>query len=350
MPWHVTEDDRCPTSRPWGVVKDDDGELEGCHATQDDAKDQLAALYANEDDRAGGVMTAPTRADLRRSVPFEVVRADEGSDGLTLEGYAAVFDSPTVIDSWEGRFEESLRRGAFSKTIRQNTPVLQFDHGMHPLIGSIPIGKIRSLREDERGLFVSARLTDNWLIQPVRDTIADEAVSGMSFRFSVVREEWRDAGGKLLGPDEVMRLLFDAGERGPLKRLIKEAKVAELGPVVWPAYAGTAVGVRSRMAVVAMEDPQVRAEVAALLDRAAPRHDPAAPPDEGHPAQHDDEESSTDAPPDEGHPPVTDAPLRDEHPSPRPATSLDPGYLRRYAQLNAGRLALITQGAARYER
>ena len=49
---------------------------------------------------------------LIRSVPFEVIRSDDGGDGLTLTGYAAVFDTPTRIDSWEGCFDESIARGA----------------------------------------------------------------------------------------------------------------------------------------------------------------------------------------------------------------------------------------------
>src|SRR5690606_40475551 len=86
-------------------------------------------------------------------------------------------------------------------------------------------------------LFVEARLTDNWLIQPIRDAISDGAVDGMSFRFDVVRDEWRDINGKLIKDDgELLALLYDPGERGPLQRTLIEVRVAELGPVVFPAY------------------------------------------------------------------------------------------------------------------
>src|SRR5690606_40944217 len=96
-------------------------------------------------------------------------------------------------------------------------------------------------------LFVEARLTDNWLIQPIRDAISDGAVDGMSFRFDVVRDEWRDINGKLIKDDgELLALLYDPGERGPLQRTLIEVRVAELGPVVFPAYQETSVGVRAR--------------------------------------------------------------------------------------------------------
>jgi HK97 family phage major capsid protein/HK97 family phage prohead protease len=171
-----------------------------------------------------------------RMVPFEVTRASD--DGLTFEGYAAVWDSPTLIDSWEGRFAERIARGAFKKTITERTPVLQFDHGTHPLIGSIPLGSITTLREDDKGLFVRARLSDNWLIQPVRDAIRDGAVNGMSFRFRAIRDEHDDDAewARTFGDDVPGRTLL-------------EVAMPELGPVVFPAYEATEAGVRNELAM-----------------------------------------------------------------------------------------------------
>lgn len=166
---------------------------------------------------------------VSRSVPFKVVRAAEDGDGLTLTGYAAVFNSPTRIRGEIPReFDEIIAPGAFKRTINARTPVLQFDHGQNPHIGSIPIGQITQLREDKRGLYVEARLFDNDLVKPIRDAIAGEAIQGMSFRFSVPegKEEW-DRTGDI-----------------PL-RTIHEVRCIELGPVVFPAYEDTLVGVRN---------------------------------------------------------------------------------------------------------
>lgn len=194
-------------------------------------------------------MSAPTMSrSFERSVPFEITRADstDGGDGLTFEGYAAVFNKATRIDSWEGMFDEQIAAGAFRKTIRERTPVLQFDHGRHAIVGSIPIGSIRELREDERGLFVQARLASNWLIQPVREAIANGSIDGMSFRFEVVKEEWFDKFGvRLTDPNEIFRLMYDPQDRGPIQRTLREVKCPELGPVVFPAYAETTASVRS---------------------------------------------------------------------------------------------------------
>lgn len=182
------------------------------------------------------------RDDLTREVSF---RVEPSNDGLTLEGYAAVFNTPTRIDSWEGTFDEQIAAGAFTKTLSERTPVLQFDHGKHPLVGSIPIGAIQALSEDTHGLHVRARLHDNWLVQPVRDAIREGSIDGMSFRFSVVKETVTQ------GVDVPMRT-------------VNELKLYELGPVVFPAYESTTVGVRSRYAEL-LADPEARAELARAL-------------------------------------------------------------------------------------
>lgn len=192
---------------------------------------------------------------LTREAPFELVRADNTGDGLTLTGYAAVFNTPTRIDSWEGKFDEQLVKGAFRKTLQERTPVLQFDHGHHPLVGSIPIGSINTLREDRNGLYVEARLHDNWVVQPVRDAIDSGSITGMSFRFQVVKEIWDESN------DIPMRTL-------------KEVRLFELGPVVFPAYEATSVGVRSVEIAQALTDPTTRAEVARLLISGTPNTEP----------------------------------------------------------------------------
>lgn len=156
-------------------------------------------------------------------------RADATGDGHTLEGYAAVFDTPTRIDSWEGCFDEQIARGAFARTLNARMPVLQFDHGRDARTGSVPIGAFEELREDDRGLYVRAKLFDNPTVEPIRQAIAGGAIDGMSFRFRVAPNG--DAWAKRSDDVDL--------------RTIREAELFELGPVVFPAYEATTVGVRS---------------------------------------------------------------------------------------------------------
>lgn len=168
--------------------------------------------------------------DRMIEVPFALERdADSEGDGLTLEGYAAVFNSPTLIRDLEGEYDEVILPGAFSRTIKARTPHLMFNHGKNPLWANMPIGKITELREDARGLFVRARLSDNWLIHPIRDAIRDGAIDGMSFKFTV--------------PEGKATKTRQENGRNLVK--IREVKLMELGPVTSPAYDATTVAVRS---------------------------------------------------------------------------------------------------------
>ena len=79
-----------------------------------------------------------------RETPFSLRTNGDGepNDGLTLDGYGAVFGSRTIIDSWEGRFAEEFALGSMKRSFRDTPPKVQFDHGRHPMIGSIPIAAL----------------------------------------------------------------------------------------------------------------------------------------------------------------------------------------------------------------
>lgn len=261
----------------------------------------------------------PPMEGLRREAPFKIRAAAEGEegDGLTLDGYAAVFNRETIIDSWEGRFKETIAPGAMKKSFRENPPKIQFDHGHHPLIGSIPIAAPeRGYPKEESdpelapdgGAHIVARLLENWLVQPVRDAIAVGAIDGMSFRFSVIREEWHDHDGKKITDALELRELLrrswyeEVPDEELLVRTLKELRVPELGPVVWPAYADTTVGVRSiTIDPARLDDPAERNKLAQLVlvaDRADQGDDspPLTDLDEEVPAEPHEEAPSDDTP------------------------------------------------------
>jgi hypothetical protein len=48
MPWHIEKGGGTCKASEWAVIKDSDGSTAGCHSSEQKAKDQLAALYANE--------------------------------------------------------------------------------------------------------------------------------------------------------------------------------------------------------------------------------------------------------------------------------------------------------------
>lgn len=162
-----------------------------------------------------------------RTATFQADRStgtSTSTTGWTLTGYGAVFNDWTTIWDRSGEFRERIAPGAFSQSLKARTPVIQYDHGKHPMIGTIPLGRFDDIREDSKGLFVRAALTDNWLIQPVRDAIRDGGVTGMSFRFIVLADKWE---------------FIEKVEH----RTILNVDLYEVGPVSTPAYPTTSVGV-----------------------------------------------------------------------------------------------------------
>jgi HK97 family phage prohead protease len=210
--------------------------------------------------RYGIQMQMNSRPDLGlcvRSFGFEF---EQRSDGRTLEGYAAVFDTPATIRDVNGDFEETILPRAFKRSLDLRTPILQWDHGKDPRIGTAPIGAIEELSEDTKGLHVRARLFDHPDIERVRLAIEAQAVKGMSFRFSVP----------------------DGGDEWPTRdqRHIRDADVHELGPVAFPAYDTTSVTVRSLLAQLDPDEHRALIrELAAELRLAADLQDLVGRPD-----------------------------------------------------------------------
>lgn len=246
---------------------------------------------AETTERKGSDIMARNRSQQReinclRSVdfvPIETRADDDGTDdGSTLYGYAAVFDVDTLINSWEGCFYERMVMGTFRKTLKERTPVLQFDHGYDQRTGTVPIGVYTVIEEQEgKGLYVEADLFDNDVVKPIRQAIARKAISGMSFRFSVVRDEWRDKDGKKIKPEDLWERLWISSEEDPLYRTIKEVKLSEAGPVVFPAYNTTSVGVRSELPddLASLPEEERHKILTETYVRTASRHTPTVPTD-----------------------------------------------------------------------
>ena len=238
MPWHVAQSTDCPESKPWAVIKDADGEIEGCHETEDAAKQQMAALYANED---RSVEFEHPRANLVRSLAEapSVERAEaDASDGRigTLTGQFARYSEWAEIDSlFEGHFLERFNPGAFARTIKNNLGRMKvlLEHGQDPVVGNKSLGPIESLEDEASGVRYVVPLIDTSYNRDLVPAL-DAGLYGSSMRFEVVTDEWEH---------EPKRTEFNPD--GLPQRSVNEAKVLEFGPVTFPAYVGASAGLRS---------------------------------------------------------------------------------------------------------
>lgn len=144
-------------------------------------------------------------------------------EGMTVAGYAAVFNSPADIG---GMWQEVVAPGAFAETLRSDSDVLAlYSHEIERLLGRQSSGTLR-LSEDERGLSVEIDLPDTSDGRDVATLIKRGDLKGMSFGFCVTHDEW----------DETTT---------PPKRTIHAAELREVTITASPAYEDTECGMRS---------------------------------------------------------------------------------------------------------
>ena len=192
-----------------GIIDSLDAELEDEERTAPAVREHRWVISKSNEQRK---QIAYTNLELRA--------IDDSEDGWTVSGYAAVFDSPSEPLPWT----EYVRRGAFKKTINDGADVrLLIDHT------GVPLARTKSgtltLREDDKGLFMEARLDPN---NPdavkMRSALMRGDVTQMSFAFETIKDAWN-------------------GNRSV--RELKEVRLHDVSLVTYPAYEETSAEIRN---------------------------------------------------------------------------------------------------------
>lgn len=163
-----------------------------------------------------------------------VVRKD-GDGAKRFAGHAAVFDARTAIGNplgW-GWYEE-VATSAFDRTLDQGDARFLVDHDTSLLVARVSAGDL-SLATDGIGLAVDAELDQE--LSYVRDltrNLERRRLTGMSFGFYVVKDEWSTIAVETKDGDTI-----DA----ELRRLI-EVRLLEVSAVTFPAYDQTDAGLK----------------------------------------------------------------------------------------------------------
>lgn len=187
----------------------------------------------------------------KRSVAYSNLELRADGDGKTLVGYAAVFDSPSEPLPWT----EFVRRGAFSKTIKDGADVrLLIDHE------GVPLARTKSgtlkLNEDDTGLRIEASLDDaNPDAAKLLSAMRRGDISQMSFAFETVKDAWSD---------------------DRRTRELKEVRLYDVSVVTYPAYEQTMVQLRNKQSdstdAATLKSPSLarrRAQLAIIRQRQA---------------------------------------------------------------------------------
>lgn len=142
----------------------------------------------------------------------------ETSDGMHLEGYAAIFNSRSEN---LGGFTEVIQPGAFRGSLRSRNDIkFLWNHDTGSVLGSTRAGTL-TLTEDERGLKVSADLPNTTLGRDIRELVSRGDISGFSFGFSMPSR-----GG-------------DSWNSDGTERTLKAVRLHEVSLVSFPAYPAT---------------------------------------------------------------------------------------------------------------
>jgi HK97 family phage prohead protease len=154
----------------------------------------------------------------RRCLPTSELRIAEDSPKIT--GYAAVFNTWTNIGGW---FRESIRPGAFAKTIREADVRALLNHNENYVLGRNRSGTLK-LREDAKGLAIEINPVDSTWANDLMKSMRRGDVNQMSFGFTVNKEE--------IDPSKDERVLTDV-------------TLFDVSVVTYPAYPTTSAQVRS---------------------------------------------------------------------------------------------------------
>lgn len=171
------------------------------------------------------------------------VRSQRNANGMpTMTGHFSTFDDWYEINSYfEGEFIERIAPGAFKKTLKDDASrknagdriKVLLEHGHDPVVADKPLGVPDSLAEDATGPAYEVPLLDTSYCRDLVPAL-EAGAYGTSFRFQVLRDEWVNEPPA-----------SDYNPSGMPERTIREVRVIEFGPTMFPANPAATVGLRS---------------------------------------------------------------------------------------------------------
>ena len=188
MPWSVRRSESCPPSKPWAVIKDEDGSTVACHETRESAVTQVAALYAKVAEASGMMGEARSSGTHYRSFRPDLEVRSRG-DGRTIFGIVVPYNAPTRIDE---RLVEQFARGAFNHQLKEPSRVKLSRE--HVLLGGALIGAGSLFRDDAAGLYGELRASKTPIGDETLELVKDGALNHLSIMFEE-RQNRRLSGG-----------------------------------------------------------------------------------------------------------------------------------------------------------
>jgi len=159
------------------------------------------------------------------------VRQVEGQP-TTIDGIGAVFydgTERTEYELWEDTVER-IMPGAFDKAMAEDDVRGLFNHDPNNILGRTSADTMR-LSVTDAGLRYEIEPADTQLARDVMTHIARRELTGSSFAFMPTEERWTETK-------------TDDGRTNYVREIV-EVRLYDTGPVTFPAYEATSVGVRA---------------------------------------------------------------------------------------------------------
>ena len=156
---------------------------------------------------------------------FKVEKRDEGDSKMVIEGYAAVFDSETLIGTEDWGFYESIDRRAFEGADMKDVP-LKYNHSDTVPILARTRNKSLRLSVDDKGLFIHAELLDTQDSVDMYKRIKAGLIDKMSFAFTIKEEDVKKG-------------------KAPHRKILRFDRIFDVSVVNVPAYDDTSIYARS---------------------------------------------------------------------------------------------------------
>jgi HK97 family phage prohead protease len=180
----------------------------------------------------------------QRPVEGAELRIETRGLSKVIRGYAIMFDR---MSENLGGFREIIKPEAMDRTLREGIDLRALvDHDTAKPIGRLSAGTLR-VQKDQRGLLIEVDPPDTSYAHDIVESIRRRDVTGMSFGFRTIGEDWND-------------------KTDPPTRSVTDMVVREVSIVTFPAYPSTEVALRSLAAHRRRTVPTI-AELQAALEK-----------------------------------------------------------------------------------
>ena len=164
--------------------------------------------------------------EKKREIRLAELRAlDLENDNQLVQGYALVFDQPTVLYEYGGvEYKEVIARGALNEADLTDVP-FKYNHSDNVMIMARTRNKTLQLTIDDTGLLINADLAKTTSGKDMYELIRRGDIDKMSFAFRVKEDSY--------------------DRETNTRTILKISKLYDVAAVDMPAYDQTSISARS---------------------------------------------------------------------------------------------------------